>query len=142
MLARYIKQTVLNLYVVLYNSFTCITLSYDLHTTRVGQYLKYYTVITATESLWLLSWYCIGIYIFYYKNRAQHHYTCVPLETTIASLFIGMNLWILIVVVGTNLISTLYWSIVMFIMWQYSVIYCSCDIIEMWKFLQYWYCRP
>ena len=38
-------------------------------------------------------------------NRTQHHNTCVPLETAKASLSIGMNLWVSVVVVGTNLIS-------------------------------------
>ena len=77
--------------------------------------------------------YCHDIALEYFTiiNRAQHHYICLPLETAIASLFIGMNLWVLIVVVGTNLISTLYCSIVMCITWQYSAIYCTCDIIEM-----------
>ena len=76
--------------------------------------------------------YCHNIsleYLLY--NRAQHHCTCVPLETTTASLSIGMNLWVSMVVVGTNLISTLYYSIVMHNVWQYSAIYCTCNIIEM-----------
>ena len=54
--------------------------------------------------------YCHNIALEHFNiiNRAQHHYTCVPLENEIASLSIGMNLYnnnILIVVVGTNLIS-------------------------------------
>ena len=47
------------------------------------------------------------------KVTGQHHYTYVPLETAIASLYTSINLWISIVVVGTNLISTLYCSIMM-----------------------------
>ena len=97
---------------------------------RVGWYWKYHTAIIATKSLWLLPWYCIAIID---RSRAQHHYTYVPLETAIASLYIGMNLWILIVVVGTNLICTLYCSIVMCNVWeyfatywQYCVLYCTC----------------
>ena len=43
---------------------------------NVGWYWKYYTAIIATESFRLLPRYCIGI--FYYKNRVQHHCTCVP----------------------------------------------------------------
>ena len=39
------------------------------------------------------------------------------------SLSIGMNLWVSIVVTGTSLITTLYYSKVMCITWQYSVIY-------------------
>ena len=84
-------------------------------------------------------------------NRAQHHYTCVPLESATASFSIGMNQWVSIVVVSTYLIDTLHCSIMMCITWQYSatyyimllysVIHCTCDIIEMWKCLQYWYCR-
>ena len=89
--------------------------------TRLGWYWKRYTAIVTTESLKLLPQHCIGI--FYYKNWARHHYTFVPLETTIASLSIGMNLWVSIVVIGTNLISTLYRNIVMCTTWQYSVIY-------------------
>ena len=38
---------------------------------------------------------------------------CAILETAIALLFIGMNLLVPIIVVGTNLISTLYCSITM-----------------------------
>ena len=54
-----------------------------------------------TKSLRLLAQRFIGI--FYYKNRAQHHCTCVPLKTAIASFSIGMNLWVEIVVVGKDL---------------------------------------
>ena len=43
---------------------------------------------------------------------------CVPLETAIAFFFIGMNLLGSIIFVGTNLISTLYFSIIMCIVWK------------------------
>ena len=51
--------------------------------------------------------YCHDIALEYFTiiNRARHHNTCVPLDTAIASLSIGMNLWVSIVVVGINLIS-------------------------------------
>ena len=77
--------------------------------------------------------FCNDIALEYFTmiNRVQHHYICVPLETAIASLFIGMNLWVSIVAVGTYLISTLYWSILMCDIWKYSAIYCRCGIIEM-----------
>ena len=55
----------------------------------------------------------IALEYFTIINRAQHHNICVPLETAIASLSIGMNLWVSIVIVGTNLIGTLYCSIMM-----------------------------
>ena len=59
--------------------------------------------------------YCHDIALEYFtiKTSAQHHCTCVPLETAIVSLSIGVNLWVSIAVVGTNLISILYCSIVM-----------------------------
>ena len=82
--------------------------------------------------------YCHDIALEYFTiiYRVQHHYTCVPLETAIAFLSIGMNLWVSIVVVGTNLFSTLYWSIMMCLTWQ---IFCNilhyvaifCDILHM-----------
>ena len=43
----------------------------------------------------------------------------IILETAIAPLSTGMNQWVSIVVVGTNLISTLYCS--MCNVWQHSV---------------------
>ena len=58
--------------------------------------------------------YCCDIALEYFTiiNRAQHHWTCVPLETAavVWNLFISMNLWISVLVVGTNLTITLYWS--------------------------------
>ena len=100
---------------------------------------------TDNTTLWLLQKnhcdHCHSTALEYFItiNMTQHHYTCVPLETAIASLSIGMNLWVSIVVVGKNLIGTLYCSIMRCIMWQCSVIYWKCDIIEMWKCLRYWY---
>ena len=42
-----------------------------------------------------------------------------------------MNLWISVLVIGTNLTNTLYWGIEKCIKWQYCTIYCICNIIEM-----------
>ena len=80
--------------------------------------------------------YCQDIALVYFTiiNRMQHHYTRVP--TAIAFLSIGMNLLSSIAVVGTNLISTLYCSIMICITWQ---IFCNilhyvaifCDILHM-----------
>ena len=87
-------------------------------TLRVYDYWNRVILIIATILHWNISFTTI--------SREQHHNTCVPLETAIASLPFGVNLWVSIVVIGTNLITTQYYSTVMCITWQYSVIYCTC----------------
>ena len=82
----------------------------------------------------------------------------MPLETAVASgmknSLLGMNLWISLLVVSTNIVSALYigvykctlhgnnYYVIYYNMCQYSSVYCTCDIIEMWKCLRYWYHSP
>ena len=54
----------------------------------------------------------------------------MPLETAIVPGMKPLYWYESVLVVGTNLINALYWSIEM-----YTVIHCTCDIIEMWKYL-------
>ena len=99
---------------------------------RVGKYWKYYTAIIATESLQLLPRYFIEIF-YYNKQSTPSFYMCAITNCNSISLYWYESVFS-IVIVGINLISTPYCSIVMCITWQYSVIYCTCDIIEMWIF--------
>ena len=94
-------------------------------------------------TLWLLqqrgSNYCSNIALKYFtilsRTHVQHHHTYVALVSTRVSgmntsLLGSMNLWVCISsTFGINLICTLG---VLYIIWQYSVIYCTCDIIIMW----------
>ena len=63
--------------------------------------------------------YCRDIALEYFITKTGYSIIIdvCPLETAIASLSIGMNLWFSMIVVGTNLISTLYCSIVMCTTW-------------------------